>query len=75
MSKSQNLRIIDSYEYEGIFIPRPDEEPDTDFLVIGEYDNMDDDDMVALEWRISNRLRMEREALGMFHHYNREVMS
>jgi len=75
MSKSQEMRIIDSYEYEGIFIPRRDEEPDTDFGVVGQFDDMDDDDMVSLEWRISARLRGEREALGMFHHYNKEVMA
>ena len=75
MRKSEAMRVIDSYEYEGIFIPRPDEEPDTDFLVIGEFDNMDDDDMAALEFRIAKRLRDEREALGNLHFTNREVLA
>ena len=60
----------------GVFVPRGDEEHDTDATFPEwyewEYDAQETDDLIS--FRVSERLRAEREAVGIFHVFTREVI-
>lgn len=60
----------------GVFIPRGDEEHDTDASFPDwrewEYDADGQESMIS--FRVSERARAEREATGVFHAFTREVI-